>query len=397
MFSHLKDQFSTELGELKQAGTYKNEYALAGKQGATVIIGGKQFLNFCSNNYLGLADSGVLAEAAKRALDEYGFGMASVRFICGTSVAHKELEAAVSAFFKQEDTILFSSCFDANGAVFEALLKEGDAVFSDELNHASIIDGIRLCKAERFRYAHANMAELEAKLKESGDRRRKLIVTDGVFSMDGDTAPLKEICELGEKYQALVMVDDSHGSGVLGKTGRGSIEAASVMDRIDLLTSTFGKALGGAGGGFVAGKKEIVEYLRQRGRPYLFSNNMVVAVAAAATDLLKNFDTQVASARQTLAQHTNYFREKMKALVFTLGGDGSHPITPVMLGDEKVAVAMADALLTKGIYVRGFTYPVVPLGKARIRVQLCASHTKEHLDRALDAFATVGRELKVIS
>jgi glycine C-acetyltransferase len=303
---------------------------------------------------------------------------------------HKKLEAAVAQFFGMEDAILYSSCFDANAGLFETILSEGDAIFSDELNHASIIDGIRLCKAERFRFKHADMADLEVQLKAAGARRRKLIVTDGVFSMDGDTAKHKEICDLADRYGALVMVDDSHGSGVLGKTGRGSIEAAGVMGRVDILTSTFGKALGGASGGFTAGKREIIEYLRQRSRPYLFSNTLSAMVAHVALYVLEHFDRDMLPIREKLMENTRYFRSGMEQLGFTLGG-GGHPITPVMLGDEQRAVSMADALYERGIYVRGFTYPVVPKGKARIRVQISAAHTREHLDRALAAFQEVAR------
>ena len=399
---------------------WKEEGVIEGKQGPEIKIGGKTLLNFCANNYLGLAASDELARSAKEGVDKYGFGEASVRFIVGTSTIHKALEKEIARFFGQEDSITYTSCFDANTGLFETILKEGDAVFSDELNHASIIDGIRLCKAERFRYKHSDMADLESKLKEfkaksstsphpspglgrvpkAGEVEprppRTLIATDGVFSMDGDTAKLKEICDLADKYGALVMVDDSHASGVLGRTGRGSIEQAGVMDRIDILTSTFGKALGGAGGGVTAGKKEIIQVLHQRSRTTLFSNSMTPAIANAAMYVLQNFDKKLSGRRKQLEENTAYFRAAMEKLGFTLGGDGKHPITPVMLFEEKLATDMARALFGKGIYVRGFTYPVVPKGKARIRVQISAAHTKKHMDEAVAAFQSVGREYKII-
>ena len=391
MIDSIKSQLNDELSAMKSGGTYKQEKVISGLQGAEIEVEGKKLLNFCANNYLGLAGSKKLADVAKEGLDRYGFGMASVRFICGTGTVHKELEARIAAFFGMDDAILYSSCFDANAGLFETILAEGDAVFSDELNHASIIDGIRLCKAERFRFAHNDMADLEAKLKEAGERRRKLVVSDGVFSMDGEVAKLKEIAGIAEKYGALFMVDDSHGSGVLGARGRGSIEECGVMGKVDILTSTFGKALGGAAGGFTAGRKEIVEYLRQRSRPYLFSNTMPNVVAHTAKYVLEHFDEEFLPLRETLAERTKYFRSGMEKLGFTLGGDGKHPITPVMLFEETKAMAMADSLYERGIYVRGFTYPVVPKGKARVRVQISAAHTKEHLDRALEAFAEVAK------
>lgn len=393
----IRDELKKELAAMRAAGTYKEERPIEGRQGIEIMVAGKRLLNFCANNYLGLAGEPALAEAAKRALDRYGFGMASVRFICGTSTVHKELEAEVARFFGMDDAILYTSCFDANGGVFEALLAEGDAVFSDELNHASIIDGIRLSKAERFRFAHADMEDLAAKLAAAGERRRKLIVTDGVFSMDGDTAKLDRICGCAEKFGAIVMVDDSHGSGVLGPRGRGSIEAQDVMGRVDILTSTFGKALGGAGGGFAAGRAEIIEYLRQRSRPYLFSNTLPVMIAATALYVLKQFDKEYMPRCSKLRESTAYFREGLTKLGFTIGGDGSHPITPVMIPDEAKAVAAAEALLERGMYVRGFTYPVVPKGKARIRVQISAAHAREELDEALRAFGDVGRAHGLIS
>lgn len=382
--ANFNKELTEELAEIEKAGMLKITKVIAGKQGAEIKIGGKKYLNFCANNYLGLAGSEDLQKVGIEGLKKYGFGMASVRFICGTSPVHIELEKAVAKFFGFEDAILYSSCFDANGGLFETILKEGDAVFSDELNHASIIDGIRLCKAERFRYLHSDMVDLEKQLIAAGNRRRKLIVTDGVFSMDGETAKLAEISALAKKYDALLMVDDSHGSGVLGKRGRGSIDG---IQGVDILTSTFGKALGGAGGGFTAGSKELVKYLRQRSRPYLFSNTLVPAVAHAALFVLKNFDKKFLKLQKKLMENTAYFRARIEKLGFTLGGDGTHPITPVMLPDEVTTVTMAEELFKKGIYVRGFTYPVVPKGKARIRVQISAAHTKQHLDRALKAFA----------
>lgn len=394
MFQNIKAQFEQELREIRAGGMYKEEGVLEGPQGTEITVAGKTVLNFCANNYLGLAADPRLAEAAAKGMQRYGFGMASVRFICGTSVIHKELEAAVSTFFGAEDALLYTSCFDANTGLFETLLSEGDALFSDALNHASIIDGVRLSKAERFRYAHADMADLERQLQAAGERRRKMIATDGVFSMDGDTAPIGAICDLAEQYGALVMVDDSHGTGVLGATGRGSVEG--YMDRVDILTSTFGKALGGASGGFTAGRREIIEYLRQRSRTVLFSNSMPPAIAGAALYVLENFDGALAGARKKLSENTLYFRAAMAGLGFTLAGDGKHPITPVMLLDEALATQMAGALFEKGIYVRGFTYPVVPKGKARIRVQLSASHTKEQMDRAIAAFRDVGKSMGII-
>ncbi|MBI2053635.1 MAG: glycine C-acetyltransferase [Candidatus Sungbacteria bacterium] len=394
MFKNIKNQFEEELAEMKAKGTFKEEGVLAGKQGAEISVGGKSLLNFCANNYLGLASSDDLARAAGEGMKTYGFGMASVRFICGTSVIHKDLEWEIASFLGTEDALLYTSCFDANTGLFETILQEGDAVFSDELNHASIIDGIRLCKAERFRYKHSDMADLEEKLKAAGSRRRKLIATDGVFSMDGDTARIAELADLAERYDAMLMVDDSHATGVIGARGRGSIEGYG--DRVDIVTSTFGKALGGAGGGFAAGRKELIAYLRQKSRTSLFSNSLPPPIASAALYVLKNFDTQFQSLRAELAKNTLYFRSAMARAGFTLGGDGTHPITPVMLGDEKIATDMASALFEKGIYVRGFTYPVVPMGKARIRVQLSAIHTTDQMDRTIRAFTEVGKSFKVL-
>lgn len=423
MYQNYKEQFESELTEIKTAGMWKDVGVMEGKQGAEVLIKndkidindknkGTKLLNFCANNYLGLASSDELAKAAKEGIDKYGFGEASVRFIVGTSTIHKDLEKEICKFFGTEDAITYTSCFDANTGLFETILKEGDAVFSDELNHASIIDGIRLCKAERFRYKNSDMADLEAKLKEFSSRTnadltqtnadtkpsrspRMLIATDGVFSMDGITAKVKEICDLAEKYGALVMVDDSHASGVLGDHGRGSTEG--LMDRVDILTSTFGKALGGAGGGFTAGRKEIIQVLHQRSRTTLFSNSLPPAIANAALYVLQNFDSKFDQNRKALVENTSYFRTAMEKFGFNLGGDGKHAITPVMLMDEKLAQDMAKQLFAKGIYVRGFTYPVVPKGKARIRVQISAAHTKEQMDKAVQAFEEVGKEMGIIN
>lgn len=381
-----KDQFEKDIAGLKEAGTYKAFGVLEGYQGPEIKVGDKTLLNFCANNYLGLAGSEVIRKAAHDALDKYGYGTASVPFICGTMTVHKELEAEVSKFLGTEDTILYTSCFDANTGLFETILTEGDAIFSDELNHASIIDGIRLCKAERFRFKHANMTELEQQLADS-KHRRKLIATDRVFSMDGDTVKLDEICTLAKKYNALVMVDDSHASGVLDNIPAG---------KVDIITSTFGKALGGASGGFTSGRKEIIDYLRQRSRTSLFSNALAPVIAGTALYTLRNFNTLLAPARKQLAENTKYFREKMTALGFKMGGDGKHPINPVMLMDEKLSAEFARKLFEEGIYVRSFSYPVVPLGKARIRVQLSAAHTRDHINKTVSAFEKVGKELKVI-
>lgn len=413
MYTNYKQQFEDELKEIKNGGMWKEEKVITGLQGAEILVEGKKLLNFCGNNYLGLAGSEDLIKLGQEGLEKYGFGMASVRFICGTSTVHKELEDTISKFFGTEDSILYISCFDANTGLFETILKEGDAIFSDELNHASIIDGVRLCKAERFRFKNSDMADLEAQLKEvtsrpenphpdplpkgEGDKykpRRMLIATDGVFSMDGITAKLKDICDLADKYGAMVMVDDSHASGVLGKNGRGSVEG--FMDRIDILTTTFGKGLGGATGGVTTGKKEIIDVLRQRSRTTLFSNSLPPSIAYVVLEVLKNFDTKYIVARNQLAENTKYFRGQMEKLGFALGGDGKHPITPVMLMEEKLAQDMASALFKKGIYVRGFTYPVVPKGKARIRVQISAAHTKEQMDKTVEAFAQVGKDFGIV-
>ena len=384
-----QSQIEEEISTIKEAGAYKKEMSITGWQGVEIEVEGKKLLNFCANNYLGLAGSQMLVGAAKEGLDKYGFGMASVRFICGTSTVHKELEAEVSKFFGTEDTILYGSCFDANTGLFETILTAEDAIISDELNHASIIDGVRLCKAERYRFLHSDTDDLEKKLQEASGKRRKLIVTDGVFSMDGETAKLKEICDLADKYGALVVVDESHDAGVSGDTGRGAVEVCGVMGRVDLITGTFGKAFGGASGGFTTGKKEIIELLRQRSRTTLFSNSLAPSIAYAALYVFKNFEEKILPLRGQLKENTDYFRNRMKEAGFEIGGDGTHPITPVMLYEERKASEMADRLFEKGIYVRGFTYPVVPKGKARIRVQLSAAHTQEHLDKVIKAFRAV--------
>lgn len=388
-----------ELEQLKQQGLYKSERVIASHQRADIeVLPKNHVINFCANNYLGLADDKELIEFAKKSLDEYGFGMASVRFICGTQTVHKELEKSISEFLNFEDTILYSSCFDANGGLFETLLGAEDAIISDELNHASIIDGIRLCKAKRFRYKNNNMADLEANLiaADKEGARFKLIATDGVFSMDGIIADLKSICDLAEKYDALVMVDDSHAVGFLGKNGRGTPEYCGVEGRVDILTGTLGKALGGASGGYVTAKKEIVDWLRNRSRPYLFSNTLAPVIAATS---LKVFDILKSERgnqlRETLVKNSDYFRAGMEKLGFNLV-PGHHPIIPVMLGDAKLASNMANELLKEGIYVVGFSYPVVPMGKARIRVQMSAGHTKAHLDKAITAFEKVGKSVGAI-
>jgi glycine C-acetyltransferase len=385
----------SELAGLKTAGLYKSERVISSMQSAQIEVGGEKVLNFCANNYLGLADSADLRNAAKQALDRYGYGMASVRFICGTQEEHKQLEATISSFLDLEDTILYGSCFDANGGLFETLLGEEDAIISDALNHASIIDGVRLSKAKRFRYANNDMADLEARLKEAGDCRFRLIATDGVFSMDGIIANLKGVCDLAEKYDAMVMVDDSHAVGFVGKNGRGSAEHYGVEGRVDIITGTLGKALGGASGGYTSGKSQVVDWLRQRSRPYLFSNTLMPAIAGASIkvfELIRNGD----ALRGRLYANAARFRSEMGKLGFTLAG-ADHPIIPVMLGDASLAQEMAARMLKRGIYVIGFSFPVVPKGQARIRTQMSAAHSIADIDRAVEAFATVGRELGVIS
>jgi glycine C-acetyltransferase len=389
--NHLQGQIDS----IREQGLYKKERVITSPQSANITVaGGQHVLNFCANNYLGLGDSKELIEAAKKGFDQSGFGMASVRFICGTQDVHKELEARLTKFLGTEDTILFSSCWDANGGVFEVVLGEEDAVISDALNHASIIDGVRLCKAKRFRYANNDLKELEQRLIEAKDSRFKLVVTDGVFSMDGVIADLAGIVALCEKYDAIVMVDDSHAVGFTGEKGRGSHELRGVLGKIDIITGTLGKALGGASGGYLSGRKEIVELLRQRARPYLFSNTLMPAIAHATIrclDLLEQGD----GLRAKLRENAAYFRQQMSAAGFTLAGEG-HPIIPVMLGDAKLASTFADEMLKEGIYVIGFSFPVVPQGKARIRTQMSAAHSRADLDRAIAAFTKVGKKLGVI-
>jgi len=386
----------SELEGLKEAGLYKAERVITSAQQASIAVAEGEVLNFCANNYLGLSNHPALIEAARSALPERGYGLSSVRFICGTQDIHKELEGRLSTFLGTEDTILYSSCFDANAGLFETILGPEDAIVSDSLNHASIIDGVRLCKAKRFRYANNDMDDLEAKLRDAKEAGAKhiLIATDGVFSMDGIIANLSALCDLADRYGAMVMVDDSHAVGFVGDKGKGTPEHCEVMGRVDLITGTLGKALGGASGGYTSGRAEIIEWLRQRSRPYLFSNSLAPVIAATslcALDLLESSD----ELRITLRSNSAYFREEMSALGFKLV-PGEHPIIPVMLGDAKLASTMADKLLEEGIYVIGFSFPVVPRGQARIRVQMSAAHTKDHLDRAIAAFAKVGREMGVI-
>ncbi len=387
-------RLNTELEEIKEAGLYKKERVIDSDQGAEIEVAGRPVLNFCANNYLGLSSHPKVMEAAHKTLEERGYGMSSVRFICGTQDIHKELEQKLAQFLGTEDTILYAACFDANGGAFEPLLGAEDVIISDELNHASIIDGVRLCKAARGRYKHNDMADLEAQLQAHADKRTRLIVTDSVFSMDGTIAQLDKICDLADKYDALVMIDECHSSGFMGKNGRGVHERCNVMGRIDIITGTLGKALGGASGGFTSGKKELVQMLRQRSRPYLFSNTVppvVVGGSIAVLDLL----SESTELRDKLEENTTYFREKMTAAGFDIPA-GAHPIVPVMLYDAKIAQEMAAKLLEEGIYVIGFFYPVVPQGKARIRVQLSAAHNREHLDKAIAAFTKVGKELGVL-
>lgn len=386
---------SEQTEELKSAGLYKDERIITSQQQAKIsVAGGQEVLNFCANNYLGLANNPELIEAGKNALDKYGFGLSSVRFICGTQDVHKKLENKISEFLGTEDTILYSSCFDANGGLFETILGPEDAVISDALNHASIIDGVRLCKAKRFRYKNNDMADLEEQLKAAADCRYRLIVTDGVFSMDGIIADLKSVCDLADKYDALVMVDDSHAVGFIGENGRGTHEYCGVMDRVDIITGTLGKALGGASGGYTSGRKEIVEWLRQRSRPYLFSNTLAPVIASTSIEVLNMIDRKP-ELREQLEENSKLFRTRMSEAGFNLV-PGNHPIIPVMLGDAVLAQKMAEGLLKEGIYVIGFSFPVVPRGAARIRTQMSAGHTTEQVNRAVDAFIKVGRELGVI-
>ena len=398
MFSKARDHYAKTLAEIREAGLYKDERVIASPQGAQITVNGRRVLNFCANNYLGLGNHPRVVEAAKRAMTERGFGLSSVRFICGTQDIHKQLERRLSEFLGTEDTILYSSAFDANAGLFETLLGEEDAIVSASLNHASIIDGVRLCKAQRFRYGHDDMNDLEAKLREARQSSRlRMVATDGVFSMDGDVAKLDEVCDLAEKYDAMVMVDDSHATGFVGKTGRGTHEYRNVMGRVDVITSTLGKALGGASGGFASGRGEIIEMLRNRSRPYLFSNTLAPAIVGASLEVLDLLNgSEGAELRATLERNTKRFREGMTAAGFQIR-PGVHPIVPIMLGDAKLAVDMARRMLEEGVYVIGFSYPVVPQGKARIRVQLSAAHRDEHVDRAVAAFTKVGRELRVLS
>ena len=395
MFTTATNLFQSTLEEIRQSGLYKDERMLISSQNAEISIeGGQRVLNFCANNYLGLANHPEVVAAAHEGLMRYGFGLSSVRFICGTQSIHKELEAKISEFLGTEDTILYSSCFDANGGLFETLLDKDSAVISDALNHASIIDGIRMCKAQRYRFAHSDMGELEQALQEASTAKIRLIATDGVFSMDGDIAKLEQICDFAAQYNALVMVDDSHGTGILGRTGRGSIEHCGVMGQIDIITSTLGKALGGATGGFTSGRKEIIELLKQRSRPYLFSNSVspvVVYTSLKVLDLL----SKTSELRERLLENTCYFRQQMTDCGFQIK-PGIHPIVPIMLYEAQLAQDMARDLLNEGIYVIGFSYPVVPLGEARIRVQISAAHTREHLDRCIQAFTHIGKQYGVI-
>lgn len=395
MYGTFKNHLEKELQTIKDNGLYKRERIIESEQGAVVKVGGKDVIIFCANNYLGLSSHPKVIEAAHKTLDSRGYGMSSVRFICGTQDIHKELESKIAKFLGTDDTILYAACFDANGGVFEALLGEEDAIISDELNHASIIDGVRLCKAQRYRYKNSDMSDLEEQLKKAQAQRFRLIVTDGVFSMDGFVAPLDKICDLAEKYNAMVMVDESHATGFIGKTGRGTVELKNVIGRVDIITGTLGKALGGAMGGFTTGRKEIIEMLRQRSRPYLFSNSLaphIVGASIAVFDML----SETTTLRDKLEKNVNYFKEGIKKAGLEIK-DGDSAIVPVMLYDAKLSQDFADRLLKEGIYVIGFFFPVVPKGQARIRVQLSAAHEKEHLDKAIAAFEKVGKELGVIA
>ncbi len=393
MYTNFKQHLEGIIGDIKAAGLYKNERVIDGPQDARISVGGREVLNMCANNYLGLSDDPIVIDAARKSLDEWGYGLSSVRFICGTQAIHKELERKISEFLGTEDTILYTSCFDANGGLFETLLGEEDAVISDELNHASIIDGVRLCKAARFRYKNSDMADLEAKLVEAGSARFKMIATDGVFSMDGYIAKLDEICDLAEKHDALVMVDDSHAVGFMGKTGRGVHEYHNVMNRVDVITGTLGKALGGASGGYTSGKKEMIDLLRQRSRPYLFSNSVAPPIVAASIAAIDNLMASTAL-KDKLMDNTKYFREKIASVGLEVL-PGEHPIVPVMFGEAEPAVKMAEKMLEKGVYVIPFSFPVVPKGKARIRTQVSAAHSKEDLDLAVNAFAESKAELGI--
>jgi glycine C-acetyltransferase len=394
MFDDARAHYQKTLAEIRDAGLYKDERVIGTPQAAEIGVGGKKVLNFCANNYLGLSSHPKVIAGAHAAIESHGFGMSSVRFICGTQDLHKTLERRISGFFGTEDTILYSSCFDANGGLFETLLGEEDAIISDELNHASIIDGIRLAKAQRFRYRHLDLADLDAQLTAARGARIKLVATDGVFSMDGDIAPLAEICDIAERHGALVMVDDSHATGFVGRTGRGSIEHCGVMGRVDVVTSTLGKALGGSQGGFTSGRREIIDLLRQRSRPYLFSNTVAPPIIGAA---IKVFELLTASTerRDRLEANTGHFRAAMAEAGFQIR-PGVHPICPIMLGDARLATEMANRMLAEGIYVIGFSFPVVPRGQARIRVQISAAHSTDDIDHAVAAFVRVGRDLGVV-
>ena len=390
----IQNRLQDEISGIKEAGLYKQERIIESQQQAEITVNEKQVLNFCANNYLGLANHPELIQAAKEGVEKWGFGLSSVRFICGTQSIHKQLEKKISTFLQTDDTILYTSCFDANGGLFETLLGAEDAVISDALNHASIIDGIRLCKAQRYRYPHSDMTELEGVLQKTQDVRTRLIVTDGVFSMDGFVARLESICGLAENYNALVMVDDSHATGFFGKTGRGSIEHCGVMGRVDIITSTLGKALGGASGGFTSGRQKIIDLLRQRSRPYLFSNTVAPSIVTTSIAVLKMLSSTT-ELRDKLEENTKYFRDEMAATGFELK-PGIHPIVPIMLGDAKLAQDIASDMLNEGIYVIGFSFPVVPKGEARIRVQISAAHSREQLDKAISAFVKVGSNYQVL-
>ena len=394
MYGKMKEHLSNALAEIKEAGLYKEERIIESPQSAAIEVKGKEVLNFCANNYLGLSNHPRLIEGAKKMMDKRGFGMSSVRFICGTQDSHKELEAAISDYFRTEDTILYAACFDANGGIFEPLLTDQDAIISDALNHASIIDGVRLCKAKRYRYANADMADLERCLQESQEQRFRIIVTDGVFSMDGNVAPVDKICDLAEKYNALVMVDESHSAGVVGATGHGVSELCKTYDRVDIYTGTLGKAFGGALGGFTTGRKEIIDMLRQRSRPYLFSNSLAPCIIGASLEVFKMLK-ESNELHDKLVENVNYFRDKMMAAGFDIKPTQS-AICAVMLYDAKLSQVYAAKLLEEGIYVTGFYYPVVPKGEARIRVQLSAGHNREQLDKCINAFIKIGKELGVL-
>ena len=395
MFDNFKIHLKGSLNKIKENGLFKDERIITSPQSGNIMVNAKRVLNFCSNNYLGLSSHPDIIESAMKALDTHGFGMSSVRFICGTQDIHKELEQRIADFYQTEDTILYAAAFDANGGLFEPLFGPEDAIISDELNHASIIDGVRLCKANRYRYKHSDMQDLEEQLKLAQDQRHRIIVTDGVFSMDGDIAKMNEICDLADKYDALVMTDECHSAGFIGKTGRGVPEYHGVMDRVDIITGTLGKALGGAMGGYTTGKKEIIEMLRQRSRPYLFSNSLAPSIVGAANKVFEILSASTAL-RDKLEDNTKYFKEKIVAAGFDVK-DGDSPIVPIMLYDAALSQKFADLLLEEGVYAIGFFYPVVPKEKARIRTQISAAHEKQHLDKAIEAFIKVGKQLNVIS